>query len=53
MEITKETLEERIEILNGQREQLVSQVNFVLGAIGTLRQLVKELETGDAVDDEG
>ena len=44
MEITKETLTERIKNLETQREQLVANINAVNGAIGTLQQLVKDLD---------
>lgn len=53
MEITKEIIEERIENLEGQREQSVAHLNAILGAIGTLRQLITELETEDAFNEEG
>lgn len=53
MEITKEILAERIENLTAQREQLIANINAVNGAVGTLQQLIKDLEKEDAVDDDG
>lgn len=43
MELTKELLEQRIELLETQRVQLLANANACGGAVTMLRQLITEL----------